>query len=127
MLEWRYEVAVTTRPATPRRSSPLTADSRDEMPAGFQLAPHLHRAGRLLGEPRAQRRSVSESKTVKTLFSARELAERWSLSPSSIYHRGESLQGLTPVYIGRSVRFHLEDVEKVERDLIARARRHKKR
>ncbi len=69
---------------------------------------------------------MSESKNSKTLFSARELAERWSLSPSSIYHRGESLQGLTPVYIGRSVRFHLEDVEKVERELVARARRHKK-
>lgn len=69
---------------------------------------------------------MSESKNVKTLFSARELAERWSMSPSSIYHRGESLQGLTPVYIGRSVRFHLEDVEKVERELIARARRHKR-
>ncbi|MBA3323625.1 MAG: hypothetical protein H0T45_19560 [Pyrinomonadaceae bacterium] len=70
---------------------------------------------------------MSESKNVKTLFSARDLAERWSLSPSSIYHRGESLQGLTPVYIGRSVRFDLEDVEKVERELIARARRQRKR
>lgn len=70
---------------------------------------------------------MSESKNVKTLFSARELAERWSMLPSSIYHRGESLQGLTPVYIWRSVRFHLEDVEKVERELIARTRRHKKR
>ena len=70
---------------------------------------------------------MSESKNVKTLFSTRELAERWSMSPSSIYHRGESLQGLTPVYIGRSVRFHPEDVEKVEREFIARARRHKKR
>ncbi len=70
---------------------------------------------------------MSESKNSKTLFSARDLAERWSLSPSSIYHRGESLQGLTPVYIGSLVRFHLEDVEKVERELIARARRHKKR
>jgi len=70
---------------------------------------------------------VSESKNVKTLFSARDLAERWSLSPSSIYHRGESLQGLTPVYTGRSVRFHQEDVEMVERELIARACRQRKR
>lgn len=70
---------------------------------------------------------MSESKNVKTLFSARDLAERWSLSPSSIYHRGESLQGLTPVYIGRSVRFHSEDVKRVERDLLARARRYAKK
>jgi predicted DNA-binding transcriptional regulator AlpA len=70
---------------------------------------------------------MSESKNSKTLFSARDLAERWSLSPSSIYHRGESLQGLTPVYIGRSVRFHQEDVERVERELLARARRQQKR
>ena len=70
---------------------------------------------------------MSQSKNIKTLFSARDLAERWSLSPSSIYHRGESLQGLTPVYIGSSVRFHLEDVERVERELVARAHRQQKR
>ena len=58
-------------------------------------------------------------------LSVSELAARWSMSESKIYHRGQGLEELTYYYIGDSVRLLLEEVEAVEKRVIARARKHK--
>ena len=46
--------------------------------------------------------------------SVSELAVRWSISPSAIYARKCGTNALTPIRLGRSVRFLREQVEAFE-------------
>lgn len=56
-------------------------------------------------------------------ITASDVAFRLSVSESKVYHQGKGIEGLTPVYIGKNIRFELEEVERLEIDLIAKARR----
>ena len=59
----------------------------------------------------------------KILLRARDFAHRLSVSESAVYHGVGELARLTPVRIGKSVRYALEEVEQLERELIQKARR----
>lgn len=58
----------------------------------------------------------------QTFITAREVAFRLSVSESKVFHAGKGLEGLTPIRIGKNVRFDLEEVEALERALKAKAR-----
>ncbi len=58
-------------------------------------------------------------------LSVSELAARWSISESKIYHRGRGTEDLTRYYIGDSVRLLLEEVEAAEKKVVGRARKHR--
>ena len=62
--------------------------------------------------------SVSRTKNRKgperRYISVSELAVRWSVSPSAIYARKCGTDALTPIRLGRSVRFLREQVEAFE-------------
>ncbi len=53
-------------------------------------------------------------RTESRYISASELAVRWSISPSAIYARKCGTDALTPIRLGRSVRFLREQVEAFE-------------
>lgn len=61
----------------------------------------------------------------KRYISASELAIRWSVSQSAIYHGGAGSNGLSAIRLGRSVRFILSEVEAFEKNLEAQIRSHK--
>ena len=62
--------------------------------------------------------SISRTKNRKDperrYISVSELAVRWSVSPSAIYARKCGTNALTPIRLGRSVRFLREQVEAFE-------------
>jgi predicted DNA-binding transcriptional regulator AlpA len=56
-----------------------------------------------------------EKKEVERRYvSVSELAVRWSISPSAIYGRKCGTHALTPIRLGRSVRFLRKEVEALE-------------
>lgn len=52
----------------------------------------------------------------KRYISVPELAARWSVSRSAIYHGGCGSNALTTIRLGRSVRFLRTEVEALERN-----------
>ena len=61
----------------------------------------------------------------KRYISASELAIRWSVSKSAIYHGNCSSHALSAIRFGRSVRFLLSEVEAFEKNIEAQVRSHK--
>jgi predicted DNA-binding transcriptional regulator AlpA len=61
----------------------------------------------------------------KRYISASELAIRWSVSQSAIYHGGAGSSGLSAIRLGKSVRFLLSEVEAFEKNHEAQIRNHK--
>ena len=57
-------------------------------------------------------------------ITASELAERWAISESAVYHGKCGTSILTRVRFGNSLRFLLEEVERIERELIKKASRY---
>lgn len=53
-----------------------------------------------------------------------ELAARWAISESAVYHRKGGTENLTRVRFGNSLRFLREEVERIEKDLIRKASRY---
>lgn len=53
-----------------------------------------------------------------------ELAARWAISESAVYHRKGGTASLTRIRFGNSLRFLREEVERIERDLIKKASRY---
>lgn len=53
-------------------------------------------------------------RTESRYISVTELAVRWSISPSAIYARKCGTTALTPIRLGRSVRFLRKEVEAFE-------------
>jgi hypothetical protein len=49
-------------------------------------------------------------------ISSVELAVRWSVSTSAIYHSRDAIHGLRVIRLGRSIRFLRSEVEAVERN-----------
>lgn len=58
----------------------------------------------------------------KLFITARDVAFRLSVSESKVIHQGKGLEGLTVVRLGKNIRFILEEVEQLERELIEKAR-----
>jgi predicted DNA-binding transcriptional regulator AlpA len=52
-----------------------------------------------------------------------ELAARWAISESAVYHRKGGTGSLTRIRFGNSLRFLREEVEKIEKELIRKASR----
>lgn len=65
----------------------------------------------LLFMPNARAR---EKEVERRYLSVAELAIRWSISPSAIYARKCGTNALTPIRLGRSVRFLRKEVEDLE-------------
>jgi predicted DNA-binding transcriptional regulator AlpA len=59
-------------------------------------------------------RAKKSSGVEQRYISVSELAIRWSISPSAIYARKCGTNALTPIRLGRSVRFLRRDVEAFE-------------
>jgi predicted DNA-binding transcriptional regulator AlpA len=58
---------------------------------------------------------AKKSKVVEQRYiSVSELAMRWSVSPSAIYARKCGTNALTPIRLGRSVRFLRKEIEAFE-------------
>ncbi len=58
---------------------------------------------------------VRDTKEVERRYvSVSELAVRWSISPSAIYARKCGTDALTPIRLGRSVRFLRKQIEELE-------------
>ena len=55
-----------------------------------------------------------EKEVERRYVSVAELAIRWSISPSAIYARKCGTNALTPIRLGRSVRFLRQQVEAFE-------------
>ena len=64
----------------------------------------------LMSIGRARKSRVVEQRYI----SVSELAIRWSVSPSAIYARKCGTNALTPIRLGRSVRFLRKEVEAFE-------------
>jgi predicted DNA-binding transcriptional regulator AlpA len=64
-------------------------------------------------------------RTQSRYLSVSELAVRWSISPSAIYGRKCGTDKLTPIRLGRSVRFLRAEVEAFEIALESQLRRMK--
>ena len=56
-----------------------------------------------------------------------ELAERWAISESAVYHGKCGTAGLTRIRLGSKLRFLREEVERIEKDLIKKASRYLRR
>jgi predicted DNA-binding transcriptional regulator AlpA len=61
---------------------------------------------------RAKRKEAFERRYISPV----ELAERWSVSTSAIYHSTVATKGLKVIRLGRSIRFLRSEVEMLERD-----------
>lgn len=57
-------------------------------------------------------------------ITASELAERWAISESAVYHGKCGTARLTRVRFGNSLRFLREEVERIEKELISKASRY---
>jgi len=55
-----------------------------------------------------------EKEVERRYVSVAELAIRWSISPSAIYARKCGTNALTPIRLGRSVRFLRTQIEEME-------------
>ena len=55
-----------------------------------------------------------EKEVERRYVSVAELAIRWSISPSAIYARKCGTNALTPIRLGRSVRFLRTQIEELE-------------
>jgi predicted DNA-binding transcriptional regulator AlpA len=69
--------------------------------------------------PKTTEQSLGNSKKSKTFekkyISVSELAARWSVSESAIYHSKCGSNALTPIRFGRSLRFLRTEVEALEK------------
>jgi predicted DNA-binding transcriptional regulator AlpA len=63
------------------------------------------------------RRSKRAEAFERRYISPVELAVRWSLSTSAIYHSKSAINGLKVIRLGRSIRFLRSEVEALERNL----------
>ena len=68
-------------------------------------------------------RVVSSIQAPQIWFTPQELARRWRISKSAVDHRACNVDLLIPHRFGRGVRFKFEDIERVERLIVARGGR----
>lgn len=66
--------------------------------------------------PKIPRRSKRAEAFERRYISPVELAVRWSLSTSAIYHSKSAIDGLRVIRLGRSIRFLRSEVEALERN-----------
>jgi predicted DNA-binding transcriptional regulator AlpA len=64
---------------------------------------------------RVPRRSKRADAFERRYISPVELAVRWSLSTSAIYHSKSAINGLKVIRLGRSIRFLRSEVEALEK------------
>lgn len=63
----------------------------------------------------ASARARERKEVERRYVSVSELAVRWSISPSAIYARKCGTHALTPIRLGRSVRFLRKQIEELEK------------
>ena len=66
--------------------------------------------------PKTPRRSKRAEAFERRYISPVELAVRWSVSTSAIYHSKTAIDGLKIIRLGRSIRFLRSEVEALERN-----------
>jgi predicted DNA-binding transcriptional regulator AlpA len=66
--------------------------------------------------PKTQRRSKRAEAFERRYISPVELAVRWGVSTSAIYHSKTVIDGLKIIRLGKSIRFLRSDVEALERN-----------
>lgn len=70
-------------------------------------------SGKRAKVPRSSKRAEAFE---RRYISPAELAVRWSLSTSAIYHSKSAIDGLRVIRLGRSIRFLRSEVEALEKD-----------
>ena len=76
--------------------------------------------------PKVPRRSKRAEAFQRRYISPVELAVRWSVSTSAIYHSKSASHGLKVIRLGRSIRFLRSEVEALEKHCEEQTRRVKK-
>lgn len=65
--------------------------------------------------PKIPRRAKRAEAFERRYISPAELAVRWSVSTSAIYHSKSAIDGLRVIRLGRSIRFLRSEVEALEK------------
>jgi predicted DNA-binding transcriptional regulator AlpA len=65
--------------------------------------------------PKIARRSKRAEAFERRYISPAELAVRWSVSTSAIYHSKRAIDGLKVIRLGKSIRFLRSEVEALEK------------